>query len=216
MRIDGSDASTDCPSGQPLAVCRRLDEDPENFVRQHYLDFLHRRGGRFRPRFWANEIAACGSDAPCVERKRVDVCRPRLPLEEFSADRFLAYRLGLLSSKSFRVTQILWRHAGDGGAGSWSAGRLAGAARIEPRAFANEVGCARPFKAIFASKTNADTSTRCSQTWARSPRVPRRATSSTSTPTARLAPKCSARSPSCVLQRKRRRIARCPNAYFGI
>jgi CSLREA domain-containing protein len=43
----------------------------EFFVRQHYLDFLNREPDEEGLRFWTDGITSCGSDAQCVEVKRI-------------------------------------------------------------------------------------------------------------------------------------------------
>jgi hypothetical protein len=48
-------------------------DDPTNFVRQHYHDFLNREPDPAGWAFWTNEITSCGSDAKCIERKRIHV-----------------------------------------------------------------------------------------------------------------------------------------------
>jgi hypothetical protein len=48
-------------------------DDPRFFVRQHYLDFLNREPDAAGLAFWTNEITSCGSDAQCVEVKRINV-----------------------------------------------------------------------------------------------------------------------------------------------
>jgi hypothetical protein len=51
-------------------------DDTRFFVRQHYRDFLM-RDPPDNPGwdFWSNEINVCGSDAGCIDAKRVDVSR---------------------------------------------------------------------------------------------------------------------------------------------
>ena len=48
-------------------------ESPEYFVRQHYLDFLGREPDESGFNFWSDQILSCGSDAACVERRRINV-----------------------------------------------------------------------------------------------------------------------------------------------
>jgi glucose/arabinose dehydrogenase len=48
-------------------------ETPEYFVRQHYLDFLTREPDESGFNFWSDQIISCGSDATCIERRRVNV-----------------------------------------------------------------------------------------------------------------------------------------------
>jgi glucose/arabinose dehydrogenase len=48
-------------------------DTPEYFVRQHYLDFLTREPDENGFNFWSDQIIGCGSDAPCIERRRINV-----------------------------------------------------------------------------------------------------------------------------------------------
>jgi len=50
-------------------------DDAGTFVSQHYLDFLGRAADSGGLAFWSGQITQCGSDAPCVAQKRVDVAR---------------------------------------------------------------------------------------------------------------------------------------------
>jgi CSLREA domain-containing protein len=54
------------PSTNPI-------DDPENFVRQHYHDFLNREPDASGLGFWKGQITECGSDAQCIEVKRINV-----------------------------------------------------------------------------------------------------------------------------------------------
>ena len=47
-------------------------DDPTNFVRQHYLDFLNRTADQSGLNFWVNNITSCGSNTSCIEGKRID------------------------------------------------------------------------------------------------------------------------------------------------
>ncbi len=55
-----------------VAVGNPIDT-PEYFVRQHYLDFLGREPDDGGFGFWSNQIIECGSDAGCLERRRINV-----------------------------------------------------------------------------------------------------------------------------------------------
>jgi Calx-beta domain/Domain of unknown function (DUF4214) len=48
-------------------------DDPQFFVRQHYMDFLNRQPDAGGLNFWVNEITSCGSNAQCIELKRINV-----------------------------------------------------------------------------------------------------------------------------------------------
>jgi hypothetical protein len=43
------------------------------FVRQHYVDFLGRESDESGFNFWSEQIGSCGSDAACLETKRINV-----------------------------------------------------------------------------------------------------------------------------------------------
>ncbi|HEV7743494.1 MAG TPA: choice-of-anchor Q domain-containing protein [Pyrinomonadaceae bacterium] len=45
----------------------------EYFVRQHYLDFLGREPEETGFNFWSDQLLACGVDAGCLERRRINV-----------------------------------------------------------------------------------------------------------------------------------------------
>jgi hypothetical protein len=48
-------------------------DDPQFFVRQHYLDFLNRAPDASGLAFWTNQITSCGTDAACIDIKRINV-----------------------------------------------------------------------------------------------------------------------------------------------
>jgi len=48
-------------------------DTPEYFVRQHYLDFLGREPDSAGLNFWSNQIAGCGTDYNCIERRTINV-----------------------------------------------------------------------------------------------------------------------------------------------
>lgn len=62
-------------------------DDTRTFVKQHYRDFLVREPPD-NPGwdFWSNQIFACGTNAECIDNKRVDVSRAF-----FFDDNFVAY-----------------------------------------------------------------------------------------------------------------------------
>jgi subtilisin-like proprotein convertase family protein len=53
-------------SGNPI-------DTPDYFVRQHYLDFLGREPDDSGFNFWSDQIASCGGDADCIERRTINV-----------------------------------------------------------------------------------------------------------------------------------------------
>jgi hypothetical protein len=62
-------------------------------VRQHYLDFLNREPDPDGLAFWTNQITQCGSDAACVELKRINVSAAFFLSIEFQETGYLVYRM---------------------------------------------------------------------------------------------------------------------------
>jgi Calx-beta domain len=56
---------------QPEAAANPIDA-ADDFVCQHYHDFLNREDDSSGLAFWTNNITSCGIDQACIERKRVD------------------------------------------------------------------------------------------------------------------------------------------------
>jgi Tol biopolymer transport system component len=79
------------PSWQPLLAPNVIDET-QFFVRQHYLDFLNRQPDESGMAFWTNEIAMCGSDAGCIEFKRINVSAAFFLSIEFQETGYLVYK----------------------------------------------------------------------------------------------------------------------------
>ena len=73
----------------------------ENFVRQQYHDFLSREPDARGLQFWTSQITACGSNAACIERKRVDVSGAFFNSIEFQTTGFFVYRLNVASFGTF-------------------------------------------------------------------------------------------------------------------
>jgi subtilisin family serine protease len=63
------------------------------FVRQHYLDFLNREPDPGGLAFWANQITSCGSDAQCIEIRRINVSAAFFLSIEFQETGYLAYKM---------------------------------------------------------------------------------------------------------------------------
>jgi uncharacterized delta-60 repeat protein len=75
-----------------VASPNRID-DPQFFVRQHYLDFLNREPDASGLSFWTNEITQCGGDRQCIEAKRVNVSAAFFLSIEFQETGYLVYRM---------------------------------------------------------------------------------------------------------------------------
>ncbi|HEY5444098.1 MAG TPA: Calx-beta domain-containing protein, partial [Pyrinomonadaceae bacterium] len=95
-----SGASLNLPS---TAIVIITDNDPVNgtnpidqagfFVRQHYLDFLNREPDTDGFNFWTDQINSCGSDAQCIEIKRINVSAAFFLSIEFQETGYLVYRI---------------------------------------------------------------------------------------------------------------------------
>ena len=66
--------------------------DSEDFVTQHYRDFLGREPDPAGLQFWTNEIESCGADAQCREVKRINVSAAFFLSIEFQETGYLVYR----------------------------------------------------------------------------------------------------------------------------
>ncbi|HEY6805354.1 MAG TPA: Calx-beta domain-containing protein [Pyrinomonadaceae bacterium] len=103
------------------------------FVRQHYHDFLNREPDSDGLAFWSNEITSCGTDAGCIESKRINVSAAFFLSIEFQETGYLVYRMyktgfGNLNGKPVpvRLTEFLrdTQSIGKGvqvGVGNWQA-----------------------------------------------------------------------------------------------
>jgi uncharacterized protein DUF4214 len=111
-RIDGfpdrfqdgflSDGSVFSSADQPLtqglsgiafgALPANKIDDPQFFVAQHYRDFLNREPDASGLAFWVNEITSCGTDAQCLEVKRINVSAAFFLSIEFQETGYLVYR----------------------------------------------------------------------------------------------------------------------------
>jgi Tol biopolymer transport system component len=67
--------------------------DAQFFVRQHFIDFLNREPDAPGFAFWTNQITSCGTDAQCVELRRINVSAAFFLSIEFQETGYLVYRL---------------------------------------------------------------------------------------------------------------------------
>lgn len=68
-------------------------DNASTFARQHYLDFLSREPDSAGLNFWANQIADCGSNAQCVDLRRVNTSGSFFLSQEFQATGYYVYRV---------------------------------------------------------------------------------------------------------------------------
>lgn len=66
---------------------------PSYMVRQQYVDFLDREPDESGSVFWVNQIVSCGTDAHCVEIKRINVSAAFYRSIEFQETGYYVYRL---------------------------------------------------------------------------------------------------------------------------
>ncbi|MGA9998211.1 MAG: M12 family metallo-peptidase [Pyrinomonadaceae bacterium] len=68
-------------------------DDAQFFVRQHYADFLNRAPDTDGLNYWAFQIFACGSDATCINSKRISVSAAFFIELEFQQTGSVVYRM---------------------------------------------------------------------------------------------------------------------------
>ena len=78
------------PSASPNM---NMIDDPKFMVPQHYFDFLQREPDPDGLAFWTNEITSCGTDAQCIEVKRINVSASFFLSIEFQETGFFVYRV---------------------------------------------------------------------------------------------------------------------------
>ena len=126
------------------------------FVRQHYVDFLGREPDETGRAFWQNQIEQCGSNAQCVEVKRINVSAAYFLSIEFKETGFLVHRL-------YRATlgrTVLFREF-QGDTQEVSKGLIVGELGWQDRLAANKSAFFKTwvqrtdFKARYDSMTNA-------------------------------------------------------------
>jgi Tol biopolymer transport system component len=81
------------PSWQALLASTNPIDDPQYFVRWHYQDFLNREPDTAGWAFWTNEITSCGTDAQCIEIKRINVSAAFFLSIEFQQTGYFVYRM---------------------------------------------------------------------------------------------------------------------------
>lgn len=76
----------------PSYSSNQLD-NAQFFARQHYLDFLNREPDASGLGFWTNEITLCGTDAACIDLKRINVSAAFYLSIEFQGTGYLVERI---------------------------------------------------------------------------------------------------------------------------
>jgi len=67
-------------------------DGPGNYVCQQYHDFLNREPDAGGLAFWTDQITSCGSDAQCIEIRRINVSAAYFISTEFQQTGYLVYR----------------------------------------------------------------------------------------------------------------------------
>ncbi len=67
-------------------------DQAQNFACQNYHDFLNRQPDAAGLAFWTNQITQCGTDAQCIEIKRINVSAAFFLSIEFQETEYLVYR----------------------------------------------------------------------------------------------------------------------------
>jgi hypothetical protein len=67
-------------------------DDPQFFVRQQYRDFLNREPDAGGLAYWTNRITECGSDARCINERRIGVSAAFFIEQEFQDSAYFVYR----------------------------------------------------------------------------------------------------------------------------
>jgi len=84
------------PSWQPVPLPAPSDDnpidDPQFFVRQHYLDFLNREPDQDGLDYWTQQITQCGSDTRCLHERRIGVSAAFFIEQEFQETGYFVYR----------------------------------------------------------------------------------------------------------------------------
>src|SRR5437870_3336239 len=79
----------DNPTEPPTNVI----DNPQNYVCQHYHDFLNRQPDPDGLAFWTNQITSCGTDQACIQLKRITVSGAYFLSIEFQQTGYLVERM---------------------------------------------------------------------------------------------------------------------------
>ena len=89
--VNGAGGSHQASKPILIGITNRID-DPQQFVRQQYLDFLNREPDSGGLAFWTSMITNCGTNQTCIENERIHVSRAFFESIEFQNTGYLVYR----------------------------------------------------------------------------------------------------------------------------
>ena len=134
-----------------------IDNDQQFFVRQHYLDFLSRDPDTSGLNFWTGNITQCGTNAACLDTKRVDTSRAFFLSIEFQETGYYVHRF--YKASFGRVPTILEffpdKHQAAGGVVVGSTGWQA-QLEANKQAFANSWVQRPAFRNLYDNRNNTD------------------------------------------------------------
>jgi hypothetical protein len=100
LSIPTNFAALGTPATKSVTIADDVTEPPTNvideanmFVRMHYHDFLNREADQSGLDFWTNQITSCGSDAACIEVRRINVSAAFFLSIEFQQTGYLVERM---------------------------------------------------------------------------------------------------------------------------
>lgn len=88
-----ADSASLALSGLSFATVLNPINDPQNFVRQQYLDFLGREPDSGGLDYWSGQITGCGGDDRCINSRRIGVSAAFFIEQEFQDTGSYVYRL---------------------------------------------------------------------------------------------------------------------------
>jgi hypothetical protein len=76
-----------------LAAAGNSIDEPDFFVKQHYVDFLNRQADANGLAYWTDQITSCGGDQQCTQMKRMNVSAAFFLSVEFQQTGYLVERI---------------------------------------------------------------------------------------------------------------------------